>query len=113
MTYTSLRRTQQATDLLATDHLAECPDCHELAHPTATVCEGCGSALFPNSNATAQQKEAIVPDESECVCGTCARCALASYEPDIAVLNTVHDTLEAAIARPGNVAELRRWSVKV
>jgi hypothetical protein len=37
----------QRTDLLCRDDLAECPDCHDLAHPSATVCEGCGQKLFP------------------------------------------------------------------
>lgn len=51
MTYTSLERTRVQTDLLASDLFADCPDCGDLAHPAATVCESCGSRLFPkNSN---------------------------------------------------------------
>lgn len=34
----------------ASDLVAECPDCSELAHPGATVCEGCAAPLYPKNN---------------------------------------------------------------
>lgn len=44
-------RAREATrnDLLCVDLLVECPDCHDYAHPGATVCDGCGTHLFPHA----------------------------------------------------------------
>lgn len=98
-----------------------CGDCGEYVHPSESICAACGAPRVPkNERQVAQSLDGISapPAEEvnvtvdECECGTCARCSLRSYEPDIKVLDAVHDSLEAAIARPGNVAELRRWSVK-
>lgn len=36
---------QKALDLLAADHMPECPICHELNEPGATTCV-CGAALY-------------------------------------------------------------------
>jgi uncharacterized OB-fold protein len=38
----------------AADLVAECGDCGDYAHPSATQCESCGQKLFP-SNTTARQ----------------------------------------------------------
>lgn len=34
-------------EALAGEDFAECPDCHDFAHPSATSCESCGARLFP------------------------------------------------------------------
>lgn len=98
-----------------------CADCGDYVHPAESICGACAAPHVPNNERpgsqslggdSANRAEEVNVTVNDCECGSCARCSLASYEPDVEVLNAVHDSLEAALARPGNVAELRRWSVK-
>lgn len=133
MTYLSLERTRQQTDLLATDLLPECPGCHELCPAGATVCAECATHLFVRQSngvgrnsldgmRAADAEEVTVPmeaDEPRCTCGgngICTYCDLQSYEPlplEARGMMIALDMTEAALRRPANVVPIGRHSRRV
>lgn len=62
-----------------------CPDCGDLAHPSATVCEGCGTHLFVRQGSG---RPFAVTAVRGCSCGNagiCTRCVLYRLDNGIAL----------------------------
>jgi hypothetical protein len=75
----SWAQNQVTLDLETPDHSPTCPDCGDLAHPSATLCDGCGAHLLVQGRRTRLDR----PARPRCECdgaGVCTFCLLEAYD---------------------------------
>ena len=114
-----------SADVRTIDLAPSCPDCGDIAHPTATVCEACGAHLYPSTyqlstarpgllstESPAGQKEPIMAETPHgCTCagnGICVTCVLAEYNGDSAtrMMTAALDATPRALDRSVSHLEL-------